>query len=251
MVRTDLTMPFWSELSHGKFSTAAGKTEVVLMVTGAMEAHGKHLPLSTDTMLPTYLAEKVAQKTKALVLPTIPFGDSWDFNKFQGTISIAPEVLVEYYTSIMKGVFKHGFRYIVVLNGHGGNIPELTLAAKKATDEGQRLVVIVNWWKDLAESARKLVEETPAGHAAEDETSEVLHVRPDLVDMTKAESHRVVSQFKIISGAFREEFLPSATFGDPRKATPEKGKLIMEQAEEELIQLVKQLDKGILPIKKE
>jgi creatinine amidohydrolase len=243
-------MPFWSELTHANFHDAASKTQVAVMATGALEAHGMHLPLSTDNILPTYLAEKIANKTKALVLPTIPFGDSWVFNEFEGTISIAPEALSEFYISVMKGVFNHGFKYIVVLNGHGGNIPALTTAAKSATEKGQRAVVVVNWWKDLAESARKLVEETPMGHAAEDETSEVLFVRPDLVDMSKAEAHRVETQYTIISGMYREELLPSAMHGDPRKASGDKGRLIMEQAEEELIALINQLERGEIPIKK-
>ncbi|MGY5856195.1 MAG: creatininase family protein [Candidatus Thorarchaeota archaeon] len=184
-------MPFWSELSHGNFGKAAGATEVVVMVSGALEAHGKHLPLGTDKLLPEYLAHKVAEKTKALVLPPIPFGESWDFDQCEGTISIKADVLVEYYRSIMKAVFKHGFRYIVALNGHGGNEPILRQAAKKATRKGERVVIIVNWWRDLAKSARELVEETPGGHAAEDETSELMFIRPDLVDMTVAEAHRV------------------------------------------------------------
>ncbi len=244
-------MPYWSEFSHKSFQEAAAKTEVVVMVTGAMEAHGTHLALGTDIILPTFLAKNIAEKTNALVLPTIPFGDSWDFNNFEGTISIAPDVLVKVYNSIMKGVFKHGFRFLVVLNGHGGNIPALTMAAKTAAKRGNRSVIIVNWWRDLAESARKLVEETAGGHAAEDETSELMYVRPDLVDMSEAVSHRVMTKFTIISGSYRDELLPSAMYGDPRKATSEKGRLIMEQAEEELIELINQLQQGKLPLIRE
>ena len=244
-------MPFWSEFSHTGFQKTAGDTAVVVMVTGALEAHGTHLPLATDAILPTYLAEKVAEKTNALVLPTIPFGDSWDFNTFAGTISIDPQILTQFYTSVMKGVFKHRFHYLIVLNGHGGNVPALKLAAKAATENGERIVIIVNWWRDLAETVRKSVEETPGGHAAEDETSEVMHVRPDLVDMSKAVSHRVLSKFDIISGSYREELLPLAMYGDPRKATEEKGQLIMEQAEQELIELITQLEGGKLPLTRE
>ena len=242
-------MPFWSELSHGNFSKAASQTEVVVMVTGALEAHGKHLPLGTDTILPTYLAERVAERTKALVLPTIPFGDSWIFNEFAGTISIHPSALVDYYTSVMKGVFKHGFRYLVVLNGHGGNTALIHQAAKTATKKGERVVIIVNWWSDLAESARKAVEETPGGHAAEDETSEVMAVRPDLVDMQSAESHRVETEFTIVSGAYRKGLVPSGMYGDPRKASEEKGRTIMQEAEEDLIRLIENLGRGKLPMK--
>lgn len=241
-------MPFWSELTHEGFKKAARETEIVVMVTGALEAHGKHLPLGTDIILPSFLAEKIAEKTKALVLPTIPFGESWDFNIFEGTISIHPGALVDFYVSVLKGIFKHGFRYIVVLNGHGGNAPIIKQAAKTATKKGQRVVVIVNWWRDLAMTARKLVEETPGGHGAEDETSEVMFVRPELVDLSVAESYRVETRFEIVSGTYREELLPSAMYGDPKKATEEKGKLIMEQAEEEIIELITQIAQGKLPI---
>jgi len=244
-------MPLWSELTYEGFKRAARTTEVVVMVTGALEAHGKHLPLGTDIILPTFLAEKIAEKTNALVLPTIPFGESWDFNTIEGTISIHPGALVEYFVSVLKGVFKHGFRYIVVLNGHGGNAPIIKQAAKTATKKGERVVIMVNWWRDLAKEVRKIVEETPGGHAAEDETSEVMFVRPDLVDMKVAEAHRVETRFEIISGTFREELLPSAMKGDPRKASEDKGRLIMEQAEENVINLIKQLERGELPIEKD
>lgn len=79
------------------------------MATGAMEAHDKHLPLSTDSLLPTHQAEKVAEKINALVLLTIPFGDSWSFDIFEGTISIAPDVLVQFCSSVMDAVFKMDF----------------------------------------------------------------------------------------------------------------------------------------------
>jgi creatinine amidohydrolase len=246
---TETTMPIWSELSNETFSQIAGKTEVVVMVTGSLEAHGKHLPLGTDSILPTYLAQKLVERTNAVVLPTIPFGDSWSFNEFKGTISIHPTALVDFYTSVMKGVFKHGFKYIMVLNGHGGNVGPIQIAAKTATKKGERVVVIVNWWRDLATNVREEVLETPMGHAAEDETSEVLHVRPDLVEMSAAEAHRIETEFTIISGTYREDLLPSAMYGDPRKASEEKGRRIMEQAEEELVQLVKKMERGELPIK--
>ena len=243
-------MPFWSELTHEGFKIAARDTEIVVMVTGALEAHGKHLPLGTDNFLPSYLAEKIASQTKALVLPTIPFGESWDFNHNEGTISIHPSALVDYYVSVLKGIFKHGFRYVLALNGHGGNAPIIKQAAKTATKKGERVVIIVNWWRDLAKSARELVGETPGGHAAEDETSEVMHVRPELVDMKVAEAHRVETKYEIVSGAYRGELLPAAMYGDPRKASEEKGRLIMEQAEEEILELIKQLESGKLPLEK-
>ncbi|MHA1934458.1 MAG: creatininase family protein [Candidatus Thorarchaeota archaeon] len=240
-------MPEWIELTHGHFLEASQRTQVAVMITGALEAHGTHLPLGTDSILPTYLGEKVAQKTNALVLPVIPFGDSWSFEMFKGTVSVSPTTLQNFYTDVMEGVFRYGFRFIVALNGHGGNSKHIEQAARRATMKGERVVIVVNWWRDMAKSAREIVLETPEGHGAEDETSEVIHVRPDLVDDSFPKPARVRSRYKIVSAAYREELYPSALYGDPSKAHAEKGRLIMEEAEDELIQLINQLEKGELP----
>ncbi len=241
-------MPFWQELSHLDFIRALEKTHVAVLVTGALEAHGNHLPLGTDNILPAFLAKAAAERTKALIMPPVTYGDSWVFNQFEGTISVEPSTLVNLYVSIMKGAFKQGIKYIVVLNGHGGNSSHIETAAKLATEKGERVVVIVNWWRDLASSARGVVLETPEGHAAEDETSEVMHVAPHLVTMENAKSGRVVTQFRIVSGQYRRELLPDAIYGDPRKATKEKGQLIMEQAADELVDLIENLEKDKLPL---
>ncbi len=244
-------MPYWKELTKNRFGKALQETNVAVLIAGALEAHGDHCPLGTDIILPEYLGKCVAEKTKALVLPTIPFGDSWHFNLFKGTISIEPSTLIDFYVSVMKGIFKHGIRYIIALNGHGGNSAHLSTAAKKATMKGEKVVIIVDWWRDLAKNAREKYLETPGGHAAEDETSEILFVQPHLVDMEEAKSARVKTRFRIISAQYRQELFPSAVYGDPTKASVEKGKLIMEQAEEELLELVGQLEQGKLPIEED
>lgn len=241
-------MPLWSELTHKQFEAAANKTEVAVMVTGALEAHGLHLPLGTDTILPEFLARRIAEKTSALVLPPIPIGNSWTFMTFEGTVSVKPKTLIDFYKDVMKSVFSHGFRYLVVINGHGGNVGPLQLAAQRATEQGEKVVILVNWWVDLGKEARKEVLETYEGHAAEDETSEVMYVRPELVDMSSAVAKHSTTPFRIISAAYREELYQSAIWGDPRTATPEKGERIMEAAVEELITLIQNLEQGKLPL---
>ncbi len=243
-----VVMPQWSELTQASFERKARQTKVAVMVTCAVETHGDHLPLGTDMILPTFLAEKIAQKTKALVLPPIPFGESWSFDVFKGTVSLRPETLLMVYRDVMKAVFRQGFKFIIALNGHGGNSRLLHQAAEYSTEDHDGTVVIVNWWSDLAASVRAEICETPDGHAGEDETSEVLAVRPDLVDMKAAKSARIRTTFRIVSASRREELLPRGIYGEPQNATAEKGRAIMERAEKELIELVQQLEKGKLPI---
>lgn len=240
-------MPIWQELTHIGLVRAIEKTNVAILPVGALEAHGHHLPLGTDNILPAYLVDSIVEKTNALVLPSINYGDSWIFNEFEGTVTIAPQVLIPFYKNVMEGIFRHGIRFILVINGHGGNVSHLETAAKDVTQKGEKVVVIVNWWKDLAESARAIVLESPEGHAAEDETSQVMHVAPNLVEMENATKARVRTKYKVVSGSYRRELIPKATFGDPTKASKEKGKLMMEQACDEIIELVSQLEKGTIP----
>jgi len=218
------------------------------MVTGALETHGDHLPLGTDIINPAYLAEKVARKTKALMLPPIPFGDSWSFDVFKGTVSLRPETLLMVYRDVMTAVLRQGITFIVALNGHGPNAAILQQAAQAATEGSAGAIIIVNWWLDVAKEARAKVLQTPEGHAAEDETSEVLAVRPDLVDLTAARKARVRTEFRIVSASRREALLPRGMYGEPETATAEKGKTIMQAAEDELVRLVQQLENGKLPI---
>ncbi|MFW9909325.1 MAG: creatininase family protein [Candidatus Thorarchaeota archaeon] len=243
-------MPFWQDLTRKGFLEAIEQTDVAIMVTGALEPHGDHLPLGTDNLLPAYLAKIAAEKTNALVLPPINMGSSWIFNKFAGTITIDPVVLVQFYRNVMEGIFKQGTRHLIVLNGHGGNVGHLEAAAQYATEHGEGSVIIVNWWRELADNARSTVLESPEGHAAEDETSEVMYVAPHLVKMEDATKAMVKTRFRVVSGSQRRELIPDATYGDPTKASMEKGKLIMEQAAEEFIELIQQLEKGDLPFVK-
>lgn len=241
-------MPLWSELTKIRFEQALKDARVAVMVTGALEAHGDHLPLGTDIINPAHLGDRVARRTKALVLPPIPFGDSWSFDTFKGTVSLRPETLLLVYRDVMAAVLRQGVKFVVALNGHGPNAAILQQAAQAATEGTDGAVIVVNWWVDLAKKAREKVLQSPEGHAAEDETSEVLAVRPDLVDLSAAQGARVRAEFRIVSASRREALLPRGMHGEPEQASAEKGKAIMQAAEDELVRLVQQLERGKLPI---
>lgn len=161
----------WWELTWPEFEKI-DKT-VALLPTGIVEAHGPHLPLGTDALMATYIAEEAAKRTNALLLPTVWYGNTYVLDKFPGTISISNETLYMLYRDIFREVARNGVKYLVVINGHGGNADALNMAAKDVAKETNLTIIIINWWIDLAKEARKKVLETPEGHAAEDETSEV------------------------------------------------------------------------------
>ncbi len=95
-------------------------------------------------------------------------------DKFPGTISISQETLYRLYKDVFLEAARNGVKYLVMVNGHGDNVDLLRTAAREVAKTTSLVVVLINWWVDIAKEARRRVLETPEGHAAEDETSEVM-----------------------------------------------------------------------------
>jgi len=239
----------WWELTWPEFEKV-DKT-VALLPTGIVEAHGPHLPLGTDALMATYIAEETARRTNVLLLPTVWYGNTYVLDKFPGTISISNETLYRLYLDIFREVARNGVRYLVVVNGHGGNVDALSMAAKDAARETKLTVILVNWWIDLAKETRRRVLETPEGHAAEDETSEVWAAYPQLVKAVPRDGSAdewIEVRFRVYGkDAYAMEYT-KAVQGYPSKASQEKGRAILEAAVNELTQLIEDLKKGKLPV---
>jgi creatinine amidohydrolase len=239
----------WWELTWPEFEKV-DKT-VALLPTGIVEAHGPHLPLGTDALMATYIAEEAARRTNVLLLPTVWYGNTYILDKFPGTISISNETLYRLYLDIFREVARNGVRYLVVVNGHGGNVDALSMAAKDAARETKLTVILVNWWIDLAKETRRRVLETPEGHAAEDETSEVWAAYPQLVKAVPRDGSAdewIEVRFRVYGkDAYAMEYT-KAVQGYPSKASQEKGRAILEAAVNELTQLIEDLKKGKLPV---
>jgi len=239
----------WWELTWPEFEKV-DKT-VALLPTGIIEAHGPHLPLGTDALMATYIAEEAARRTNVLLLPTVWYGNTYILDKFPGTISISNETLYRLYLDIFREVARNGVRYLVVVNGHGGNVDALSMAAKDAARETKLTVILVNWWIDLAKETRRRVLETPEGHAAEDETSEVWVAYPHLVKAIPRDGSAdewVEVRFRVYGRDVYAMEYTKAVQGYPSKASQEKGRAILEAAINELTQLIEDLKKGKLPV---
>jgi Uncharacterized protein, putative amidase len=239
----------WWELTWPEFERV-DKT-VALLPTGIVEAHGPHLPLGTDALMVTYIAEETARRTNVLLLPTVWYGNTYVLDKFPGTISISNETLYRLYLDIFREVARNGVKYLVVVNGHGGNVDALSMAAKDAARETKLTVILVNWWIDLAKETRRRVLETPEGHAAEDETSEVWAAYPQLVKAVPRDGSAdewIEVRFRVYGkDAYAMEYT-KAVQGYPSKASQEKGRAILEAAVNELTQFIEDLKKGKLPV---
>jgi creatinine amidohydrolase len=172
---------------------ASVRRSVILLPVGSTEQHGPHLPLSVDQILPTKLAELVAEELGALVLPTIPYGyksqpESGGGQSFPGTTSLDGNTLVHVVLDVLREVHRHGGRKFVLFNGHYENTMFLKEAADLFVRQAKDARVMCVAWADVIET--NVVEEVFADcgfpgwdveHAAVTETSLMMCFAPGLV----------------------------------------------------------------------
>lgn len=176
-----------AELISPEIAALAPHTPVVVPVA-AMEQHGRHLPLATDSMLLGEVVRRVEPRLgrDALFAPLLWLGNSHHHLEYAGTLSAGPRTYLDLVNDLFENLLGHGFRRILFLNGHGGNITP----AKQATFEVRQrhrartdlLLLFASYW-DFAhpERGRSDFAQSAVGHACEWETSMMLAIRPDLV----------------------------------------------------------------------
>ncbi|HEY6072482.1 MAG TPA: creatininase family protein, partial [Anaerolineales bacterium] len=126
---------------------------VVIIPTGAIEQHGPHLSMATDTVLVTEVARRAADRTRGraevLVTPTFWSGCSEHHMEFSGTLTLSVETFVRAVTEIGLAVVTHGFRRLLILNGHGGNTEPVRIAARAIRESGggKVFVAAANYWQ--------------------------------------------------------------------------------------------------------
>jgi len=226
----------------------------VVFGVGSNEQHGPHLPTSTDSLIAEALAYKVARKLgNALQAPTINVGCSEHHMVLPGTISLKPETLKGLVRDYCVSLAKHGFKNIIILPSHGGNFN----AVREVTDELNQSLEKANVisYTDLNGLLRFLNEFSSkhgvtagesGAHAGESETSMVLAIRKDLVDMKHAEKGFVGSfedKMDLMWSQGIKAITKNGVLGDPRKAEARKGEEYLELWVEKMVDFVrKQVD---------
>jgi len=230
------------ELSWPEFDRIKDKLVAVILPVGSVEAHGRHLPLGTDVFAPVRIAELVEQKIRergkeVLLMPPIWYGHSFALNVYPGTINVRPESLRMYVGDVLAELAAEGFRRIVLLNGHGGNVYPLTEAAEDVAELYPDVeVYLINWWLDFREEILSVC--SSQGHAGEDETSVMLAVRPELVNMREARGRKVRRKVRVIRKDIGKEVFPDGLNDDPSPATAEKGERILQLVSERIARVI-------------
>lgn len=240
----------YNRLTWAEMNDAIAMQKVVILPTGSTEQHGRHLPLDVDVFLAESVCLEAGRRApeKILVLPPIAYGLNLHHIDFPGTIHIEPEVFIAFCLNITKSVAYHGFRKILLVNGHGSNTPLIDLVARRTTLETDSICGALGYFP-LAMDAFNRIKDTPVmAHADEFETSLYLHLAPERVQMDKAGAgDDVVGKFVSSDSVYTNpvrfndywgRWTNLGVHGDARTATAEKGKVIFEAAVNGLIEVV-------------
>jgi creatinine amidohydrolase len=215
----------------------------VLPVGGASKEHGPHLPYCTDFLLAEEFKRRIVERAPVVMLPTLSYAYYPAFLDWAGSISIGPETFAHTVMDIVRSLARHGVRKYLIINTGVSTRAPLEYAARELTEE---LGVRIALTRELAQKAWEgMREERSGGHAGEYETSMILAIRPDMVDMSLAVQETpegLASRPGItVAGKILKQpggpgtYAPNGVNGDATKASAEKGRRLWDAAEKEIM----------------
>lgn len=215
---------------------ALAREIVVLIPTGSLEQHGAHLPLFTDSLLVTSVAEEMERRLqdRVLLTPTLWLGASGHHLAFSGTLSASFEAYQGALTSVVDSLIPHGFEKFYVVNGHGGNTEPNGVALRGLKARHPALTFGHSGYFAFSTEVAAETMEGPfkeIRHACEAETSLMLHLHPHLVrtDLLRDDGLAPDPPVRGVIHTF-DEMTEGGSLGYATLGTAEKGRKIYEAA---------------------
>lgn len=222
---------FLGDLSWPEAQVQLSEATVIIPFGAGAKEHGPHLPLNTDRVVLDHLLQSAVKLEGVLIAPSILHGWFPAFRDYPGTEIADPTVFQNYVEAVAISLISHGAKRLVFLNtgiSRATGLPLAIVARDIRANHGVHTLVIS--WDDLeTDQSTHLYKQARGGHADEGETSIMLYLRPDLVDMTAAKAelrHPPKKQIGYAPGKFDKE-VEDGVFGDPTLASKAKGEAIL------------------------
>ncbi|MFV0253325.1 MAG: creatininase family protein [Beutenbergiaceae bacterium] len=225
-------MTAWNDLTWPQVRAAVDAQPWALLTLGAVEEHGPHLPLGTDTMVARSFSTRLAQSAGLLELPTMPYGQVWSLKNFDGSLSISDTTLMRLIMELADGLQRVGVRGLVLFSAHLGNVNAMKAAVRRLAEDGG-LPALSLAYPGLNEIAEQ-VADSPRSHphimhADELETSVMLALHPQAVNMDAAVREYPDYPQHFDAASLRWDAVnASGVFGDATAATADKGSRIVD-----------------------
>ena len=257
---------FWADLKSPDFASLDLARCIAVLPVAAIEQHGPHLPLNVDATLADGVVQATLPHLQAdfpvLFLPTQSIGFSPEHTAFAGTLTLKAVTVIHLWTEIAESVAATGVKKLVLLNSHGGQVGMLDIVARDLRARLGMLVYSVNWFNlPLVGENGQLVNELFSAeehrfgiHAGDIETSMMLALKPDQVDMTKAQDFHSSSKdraqkFAILGDGKSaklawqmQDYNAQGAAGNASAATADKGRAVLGAAGRSLAKLLGEID---------
>jgi creatinine amidohydrolase len=245
---------YWHEMTTRDFADSDTSSWIAVLPVAAIEQHGPHLPVYTDTCIAEGMVKRVIEMLPddlpVSFLPVQAVGKSNEHISSPGTLTGTWESTTKLWLDIGDSVRRAGVEKLIIVNSHGGNVPMVDIVTRELRVRHDMLAVGTAWSRFGYPDGVASAEESAYGiHGGDYETSEMLHFRPDLVKMELAEDFRstqlsFMTEFKHLRahglhqfGWKAQDLNPKGTVGDASKATAEKGRAIVDHQARAFVEL--------------
>jgi len=236
---------YWHEMTTRDFADNDTSAWIAVLPVAAIEQHGPHLPVFTDTCIAEGMIHRVIEllptDLPVTFLPIQAIGKSNEHISSPGTLTSSWETTTKLWLDIGDSVQRAGVVKLIVISSHGGNVPMVDIVARQLRVRHDMLCVATAWSRFGMPEGISAAEEALYGiHGGDIETSVMLHLRADLVNMERAEDFRstqldFISEFKHLRahgpvqfGWKAQDLNPKGAVGNAAAATADKGKAVVE-----------------------
>lgn len=240
----------WAKLTWPEAEKIVNQYPFAMLPVGAIEEHGPHMTLETDCCAASKFASLLAERTDAILLPTMPYGQVWSLKNYPGSLTLKNKTLIAVIVDICKSLEEKGFKGVIAVTGHLGNLNSMKIAARELAKENA-IPLLHLFYPGLDEISGKVCQSKRAHpsiiHADEIETSLLLKLAPECVNMNKAttEYPTFPKDFDYKAETW-EKFSKSGIFGDASIASKEKGEEMLGFVMDKSVSIIKAFEFSIL-----
>jgi len=244
-----------ANLSWPEVAEIRDQVELVLQPVGSNEQHGPNLALCMDIASSFEFCRRASERLfpRVLVAPPVPWGVSFHHMNFPGTITLSNDTFIQVLVEVVESLHQHGFERFLFMNGHGGNIPALGVAAGRVREEIEPTFVGAgSYFHFMDRSIHQQFGATEyTGHACEAETARAMELIPqhvkhdtlaagDMTDLTYG-FNKTLKKYSVNVPYRFDELTRNGALGDARIATPEYGKALVDSALDNFTAFVEEL----------